>query len=270
MDRALLRAYLVEVLGVFGLVFFSAGIVCLQHLTTPQNQPPGTSPLLGHQPGLVGIALTQGLALAVLLALTLPQGGGLNPAVTLTLWVLGRIDGRRVAWLVGGQLVGAFLGGLVVRYTFADTVLRESRCGTPHLNPLPFPDITTGTLASGLVIELVLTFFLTLAIFQSFREAPGEQLRWAGLAGAILTACVLVGYPLTGAALNPARWFGPVLCEWGLPPASAGRPLPPPYADTLVYVAGPLVGALLAGVVCFLLPTGSTAAPAQGGARPRK
>jgi glycerol uptake facilitator-like aquaporin len=56
---------------------------------------------------------------------------------------------------------------------------------------------------------------------------------------------VLVAYPLTGAALNPARWFGPTLWELSI---RGGRT---PFADAFVYVAGPIVGAIIAGWWCF-------------------
>ncbi len=60
---------------------------------------------------------------------------------------------------------------------------------------------------------------------------------------------MLVSFPLTGAALNPARWFGTVFWEnW----ATAGTSGRSPFADVLVYLAGPIVGALLGGSFCFL------------------
>src|SRR5207249_10364950 len=85
------------------------------------------------------------------------------------------------------------------------------------------------------------------------------------MAGLTLTACVLFGFALTGAATNPARWFGPALSELLLP----GRPQSP-FADVFVYLAGPVLGALLAGLVYFKppLPARTTpAAPAETPAR---
>ena len=63
-----------------------------------------------------------------------------------------------------------------------------------------------------------------------------------------MIAAVIIGFPLTGAALNPARWFGPVLWELSLADAGSRRG---PMADMFVYLAGPILGALLAGLVCF-------------------
>src|SRR5207253_1137174 len=125
MDKNLRRAYLIELLGTFALVYFGAGVVCVNYLTTPSEQQPATSALMSQQPGLVGIALAQGLILAVALAVTVPLAGGfLNPAVTLMLWVFNRLDHVRTSWLIGAQVVGATLAGACLRFTFAEDVLR--------------------------------------------------------------------------------------------------------------------------------------------------
>lgn len=270
MNKPLLRAYVVELLGTFAVVFFGAGVICVNYLTTPTGQQPGTTAVLGHQPGLVGLALAQGLIYAVMLAATVPIAGGfLNPVITLTLWVFQRLDSVRTAWLLGAQLLGGFLAGLCLRLLFAAELLREARLGAPHLNPLVYPDVQWNSLLTGAGIELVLTFFLIFAIFgvilgRWFRPAAGASLetpaattdettgmleaRWMGLAaGLALTACMLLGYPLTGAATNPARWFGPVFWEW----AAFGSETIHPFGDAFVYTVGPLTGALLAGLVCF-------------------
>src|ERR1700722_16109440 len=103
MDAKTARITFVELVGAFGLVFFSAGLVCINQTTTPDGAA-GMSPLTLHQPGIVGVALGQGLILAALLALTVPISGGyLNPAIALMLWVFGKLETPRVAWLVGAQ-----------------------------------------------------------------------------------------------------------------------------------------------------------------------
>jgi glycerol uptake facilitator-like aquaporin len=265
MDRDIRRAYFVELIGTFALVYISAGVVCVNHLTTPSGQEPGKTALYGDQPGLVGIALAQGLILAAALLVTVPLSGGfLNPAITLMLWVFNRLDNARMAWLIGGQLVGAVLAGFCLRHTFAESVLGSARVGTPHLNPLVYPDLSFGALAAGSAVEVVLTFFLVLAIFGTWRE--GSALDRAGLtAGLTLTACVLFGFALTGAATNPARWLGTAPWELLLPGRSQN-----PFADVFVYLAGPVVGAQVGGLVYFrlLLPTLSSAAPSEPSTRP--
>jgi len=249
MQTSMPRAYCVELLGTFGLVFFSAGVVCLNYLAAPIDQPPGTSPLNLHQPGLVGVALAQGLIFAVLLTLTAPVSGGyLNPAIAVTLWAFNRLETRRLPWLLGAQLMGAFLAGMCLRFTFELGLLRTAQFGTPHVNLQTYNTLEQATLFAGVGVELVLTFFLVFAIFGAVPERS-RLAGWGG--GAVLAAAVLVGFPLTGAALNPARWFGTVLWEAWLGRLSIGRS--GPFSDIIVYLAGPILGALLAGAFCFLI-----------------
>jgi glycerol uptake facilitator-like aquaporin len=265
MDRSLLRAYVVELIGSFALVFFGAGVVCVNAMTTPSGQAPGATALLSVQPGLVGIALAQGLILAVALSVTVPVSGGyLNPAISLMLWVFNRLDSARASWLIGAQLLGSVLGAWCVRSTFGTAILRDARLGTPHLNPLVFhpesPVIPRGALVTGTGIEVVLTFFVVVAIFGVMIDGPRPRLAGLG-AGLAWTAGILLGFPLTGGATNPARWFGPALLELTLPEA----PPAGPFADAFVYIAGPLLGALAGGLVAFkLLLPGVAPAPETG------
>src|SRR5262245_18232564 len=255
MDRKLFRTYLVEMIGTFALVYVAAGIVCVNHMTTPQGQEPGKVPLTAHQPGVVGMALAQGLILAIMLAATVPISGGyLNPAITIMLWVFNKLDSVKMSWYIGAQFVGAVVAALCLRYTFDTTVLQSARMGTPHLNSIVYPGpLTRPLLLAGTGIELILTFFLVFAIFSvGAGNGRGRLAAWS--AGAGLAVGVLVGYPLTGAALNPARWFGPALWEMAAVEQTTG---PGAMADVFVYIAGPILGALVGGLVCFkIFPQG--------------
>ena len=102
-----------------------------------------------------------------------------------------------------------------------------------------------GTLVAGSAVELTLTFFLVFAIFAL---ATGDSLRLGIVAGMIATACCLFGYPLTGACMNPARWLGPTIFE-------AMRTTNYAWSHTVIYLAGPILGALAGGLAAFkLLP----------------
>jgi glycerol uptake facilitator protein len=245
MDSNLRRGLVAEGLGTFAVVYFSAGAVCVNYLTTPGAQHPSSSPLVALQPGLVGVALAHGLIFAAALAVTVRLSGGfLNPAITLMLWVFNRLDSKRTACFLVVQLAAALLAGACLRYTFTDEVLREARMGCPHLNNNAFEKIDFKAIAAGTSAELLLTFFLVFAIFGMHRE--GEDPSRVGLpAGLVIAAGSLVVYPLTGAAANPARWFGTVLWELALDGQAK------PWADTFVYLAGPILGALAAGLVTF-------------------
>ncbi|HXG10958.1 MAG TPA: aquaporin [Gemmataceae bacterium] len=230
------RTYLAELIGTFTLVFLGAGVVCTSKLAELSGQ---------YQPYLVGIALTQGAILAAALTATLNVSGGyLNPAVTLTLWVYKRLAGGRAFGLVVAQVLGALLAGLLLRITFREDVLQEARLGTPHLflpvfGGQPNEPPRLAMVLSGIGIELVLTFILTFAIFGTVIDPRAPRLGGLGV-GLALTACVLVGFDLTGAAANPARWLGPVV--WEATVRSEGA-----FHDHAVYWIGPTLGALLAG-----------------------
>jgi glycerol uptake facilitator-like aquaporin len=256
MDGRAVRAAIVELVGAFGLVLFSAGVVCVNSMTSAQT--PGTAPLTLHQPGLVGIALAQGMILAVLLALTVPVSGGyLNPAITLTQWAFGRLESVPAAVFIAAQTLGSVLAGGVLRLVFSPEILQSARYGAAHLNPLAYPFVAQSSVLAGTSVELILTFFLAFAMFGIIGSAGGLR---AGLApGMVQAAAVLVAFPLTGAALNPIRWFGPVVCD---AMSGAGSN---PWNDFLVYLAGPVLGALLGGLFCSRIYPSVTEPAAPGG-----
>jgi glycerol uptake facilitator-like aquaporin len=242
------RAYVAEFAGTLAWVFLSAGAILADALGPALDIP---------RIGLIGIALVVGMSYAGLLAATAPLSGGfLNPAVTLALWVFHRVDTGRAIALAAVQFAGAAVGGLAVRGLLnlrADAVI-AARLGTPHLNLDAFGVSRIGptVLIQGMGIEAVLTFalvFVILAVYfdpRSNEFLGGFARRWANVAvGLFLTAEVLVAGQLTGAATNPARWFGTVIWELTIPELDARRPL----ADHAVYWVGPTIGALLAGIL---------------------
>jgi glycerol uptake facilitator-like aquaporin len=256
MDKNLMRAYLAELIGTFALVFFGAGAVCVNYMLPDAglNTPVGW-------PAVIAVALTQGLVLAVALSVTLHFSTGyLNPAVTLMLWCFNRLDTPKMIWYVGAQLVGGALAGLCLYATFDLEVRTQSHLGTPHVNLRALgardPSSVLDVVAPGTGIELVLTFFLVFAIFGTMLMTRGE--RATGLTvGLAMVAITLVGYWFTGAAANPARWFGTVVWErLDEQPAGSAFANRSPFFDMFVFVGGPILGALLAGAVFFkyLLP----------------
>jgi glycerol uptake facilitator-like aquaporin len=260
MDKNL-RPYLAELIGTFAFVFLTAGAVCVNGIAALAWAAPDVSvaptDILQARGGLLGIALVAGFAYAGALAFTLPFANGyLNPAVPLTLWVFKRLDGKPTIGLIGAQLLGAFLAGLLLRVllAFNEQALVVASLGTPHLNLAAFGalSVSVGTVLRGIAIELVLTFVLVFAIFGTMLDprAPKLASGWVGrLAplwlGLIVVAATLVAFPLTGAALNPARWFGPVVWESSIVPLLTRGP----FRDHAVFWIGPLAGALVAGTL---------------------
>jgi len=169
-------------------------VVCVNQLTTPNPGEAGVAPLTLHQSGLFGIALTQGLILAVLLALTVPVSGGyLNPAVTVMLWAFGRMDSARAGVLLAAQLLGSVLAASCLRLVFNLDILQTARFGTPHVNPLAYPFLSQQIVLAGSGIEVVLTFFPGLRHLRhdgSGRRSDAARPR----AWMVQAAAVLVGY----------------------------------------------------------------------------
>jgi glycerol uptake facilitator protein len=259
-----LRAYLVELVGTFLLVFFSGGVICATQLAAHKAREARVDEarVLGkdvtavesHKPidtpvSLLCIALVQGAVLAIVLSVTTRVSQGcLNPAVTLTLWVTKRFDFGRCFTLIVVQMIGAVLAGMLIFLVFPQNINEASFVGTPHLYDFykSAEDVRPGHWVIGSAVEILLTFLLTLTLLTTVLDAKRAEWRWAPLlCGLALTAAVLVGYHLSGAALNPARWWGTAVWQQQVPQL-ANQPV---LQDHLPYWMGPIVGALLAGVV---------------------
>jgi aquaporin Z len=217
-DRAV-AALIAEATGTFLFFFVGAGSVVLGDYLAGNG---------GTGPGLLGVAFAHGLALAVLVsALGAVSGGHFNPAVTLAVWIMGKITLLRAGLYLVAQLVGALAAGLALKLVFADA-WQASNIGTPALGPGITPLI-------GIGIEAVLTALLVLAVIGTAVDPRAPKI--GGLAiGLAVAADILVGGPLTGAAMNPARWFGPAV--------AAGA-----YADWYVWWIGPAIGAAVAALL---------------------
>lgn len=198
----------------------------------------GAAVLMGAEIGMTGVALAFGLAIvAAAYGLGAISGAHLNPAVSLGMVMAGRMTvGEFVGYAVA-QCVGALIGALVLLliasgkadYSVAVNGLGQNGFGAGYLGEYG--------LGSALLFEGVMTFlFVTVILGATGPEAaPG----FAGLAiGLTLAAIHLVGINVTGVSVNPARSFGPAVLV-------GGKAL----ADLWVFVAAPLAGGALAGIV---------------------
>jgi aquaporin Z len=213
---SLFRRSLAELLGTFALVFFGVGSVASRFF-------PDTTY------GLLGVAVTHGLVLAVMVtALMGISGGHLNPAVTLGLVAVRRTELRTGLAYIVAQLLGAVLATLLVKALFPAVVLRPIALGTPSIaNNVQFHQAT--------ILEAVMAFFLVSAVFGTCINPAAPRLGGLGI-GLTLIFAILVGGPLTGAAVNPARAFGPALVS--------GQ-----WVGHLAYWIGPIVGGILAALL---------------------
>jgi MIP family channel proteins len=205
-----------EFIGTFALIFIGAGSIA-------------------YARSLTDIALAHGLVIAVFVsAVGFISGGHFNPAITL-----GFVITRRIAtplavfyWIV--QFSAAAIAALVLKLVLPSTVENQTSLGAPALGG----GVGAG---AGVVIEAILTFFLVFVVFATAVDPRGAFKQIAGLAiGFTITLDILMGGVFTGAAMNPARAFGPQLVgdHW---------------TKAWVWYVGPLAGGVIAASLYELL-----------------
>jgi MIP family channel proteins len=231
MDHDPLRRGVAEFVGTFTLIFAGAGSVLA---ITKALAPALTSaPAIDVYSGLtlVGVALANGLAIAVMVsAVGHISGGHFNPAVTLGFAVTRRIAPSLAVVYWSMQFAAAAAAAALLRWLFPEGARRITHLGAPGLS-------SGVSVWQGLVIEIVLTFFLVWVVFATAADPGGTFKSIAGLAiGLTITMDVLVGGPMTGAAMNPARAFGPEL-------------LSRHWTDAWIWYVGPFVGGAVAALL---------------------
>jgi MIP family channel proteins len=212
--EAFLQRGIAEFVGTFTLIFVGAGSI------------------IATQGGnLTAIGLAHGLAIGVMAsAVGHISGGHFNPAVTLGFVVTRRIEARLAATYWFAQLIGAVLAAFMLTWLLPQNQVDAVNLGAPAVGN----GIGAG---SAVVIEAVLTFFLVWVIFATAADPRGTFASIAGLAiGLTITLDIYIGGLYTGAAMNPARAFGPDLVQ-------------NVWSDAWVWWVGPLVGGALAALL---------------------
>ena len=216
LERDYLRRCAAEFVGTFALIFVGAGSIAFARTLTD-------------------IALAHGLVIAVMVsAVGFISGGHFNPAVTL-----GFVVTRRIAPALAGaywvtQFAAATIAALLLKWVLPNSIESQSKLGVPGLG---------GGIGSGgaVVVEAVLTFFLVWVVFATAVDPRGTFQQIAGLAiGFTISLDILMGGVLTGAAMNPARAFGPQLVgnHW---------------SHFWIWYVGPLAGGVIAASLYELL-----------------
>jgi aquaporin NIP len=202
------RRALAEAIATFALVFAGCGAIV-------------SDDRYGHPLGGVGVALTFGLVIMVMVYATGHLSGAhINPAVTLAFTATRHFPTRDAFAYIGAQLTGGIAGALTLLAVWPD---QPANLGAT------LPHVSVGR---ALIYEIVLTAVLMFVI-----TAVATDTRAVGAAAAIAIGGAvgldaLFGGPVTGASMNPARSLAPALV--------AGR-----WHDIWIYVLGPVVGALL-------------------------
>jgi glycerol uptake facilitator-like aquaporin len=165
------------------------------------------------------------------------SGGHINPAITLGMLATRRITPRDAAAYVAAQLAGAVLAIVVAKWTIPASVGNLALWGTPTLHPAT-------SMGTAIGLEALLTFFLMSAVLGTAVLRTAPKIGGFGV-GLTLFFTIMVGGPLTGAALNPARAFGPALMSGT-------------WTAQAVWWIGPIAGAIVAALVWrWIVPEGS-------------
>ncbi|MEI5991936.1 aquaporin Z [Enterococcus termitis] len=220
----MMKKAIAECLGTFILVFFGTATAVLG------NGMEGI--------GTTGIALAFGLTIiAAAYSIGTVSGAHLNPAVSLGMWLNKRISTMELVYYIVGQIVG----GLIASFALL-SILNASGKETTNLGQNGFGDFNA---VGALTIEIILTFIFVLVIMTVTSAKKGNAKLAGVVIGLTLTMIHLVGIPLTGTSVNPARSLAPAIFVGG-----------DALAQVWVFIVAPLIGGLLAALVAkYLLDT---------------
>lgn len=214
-----LNKCLAEVFGTFMLVFFGVGAAVIA----------------GSAAGELGISLAFGIAIiAAAYSIGHISGAHLNPAVSLGAFISGRMTAIEMAKYIVSQLIGALLGIIAVfgilTFGYSDYSVAEYGIGQNSFGETQ--------MVMAFIFELVATFtFVTVVLGATSKKNP--NVAYAGLAiGFTLAVIHIVGIPLTGVSVNPARSIAPALLAGGTA-----------LTQLWLFIIAPLVGGAIAGLI---------------------
>lgn len=194
-----IKKYVAELLGTFTLVFIGCGsaVIAKSYI------------------GFMGISFAFGLTvLGMVYAIGSISGCHINPAITLSMFVAGKIKSKDTAIYIIMQCIGAIIAAgllLAIATGNADYSLSENGLGQ---NGYGSKSPAEYSLPACFIAEVVLTFIFLFVIFGSTsKNAPNG---FAGISiGLTLVFIHLVGIPITGTSVNPARSLGPAVFVGG-------------------------------------------------------
>ena len=244
-DTDLGQLFLSEIVGTAMLLLLGGGVVANVALTKTK----------GFSGGFLLVNFGWGLAVFAGVTVSYASGAHLNPAVSIAQLVLGNIDFVQFLVYVAAQMIGAFLGAVLVWLSYKN-----------HFDEEPDPANKLGVFSTGpgirnygwnVVTEVIATFVLVFVIIGFGRGGDAELGVPAGLAalGAVPVALLVVGIGAslggpTGYAINPARDLGPRIAHAVLPIRGKGGS---DWGYSWVPVVGPLVGGVLAALASMAL-----------------
>jgi len=223
-----LKRYICEVIGTFTLVFFAAGAVMVSALTEGDL-------------GAIGGGLISGLVLMIIIfTFAHVSGAHVNPALSIAFVYLGVLERRLLPGYIVAQMLGSLAAGLALLWSLGQ--IGDMGANLPNIGLGISPFI-------ALLIETFLSFLLMLVIAGAL-SAGGRIAELAAIPiGATVGIEVMLMGPVAGAAMNPARAFGPYVALGD-------------FTHYWIYVAGPIVG-MMAGALVFRFTHGDLTMPVQ-------
>ncbi|ANH81509.1 aquaporin [Niabella ginsenosidivorans] len=190
--------------------------------------------------GLLGIAFAFGLSVvAMAYAIGHISGCHINPAISIGMVVAGRMKAGEAAYYIIAQIIGAIIGAAllyVIASGKADYTGGLGQDGYGELSPQKY------SMVSGFIAEVVFTFIFLLVIFgaTSSKNIHGG---FAGLSiGLSLVLIHIVGIPVTGVSVNPARSIGPAVLVGGAA-----------LSQVWLFIVAPIIGAILSALIWNIL-----------------
>ncbi|MBT8303039.1 MAG: MIP family channel protein [Bacteroidia bacterium] len=215
MSETLFKTSFAEFIGTFLLVFFGTGAIVVDDVYNG---------IVGH----LGISVAFGLVvLIVIYAIGEISGAHLNPAVSLGFFAAKRMPFNKTVWYIIAQILGAILASMALKGLFPESMtLGET--------------MPSGSIMQTIITEIILSFTLMFVII-NVATGSKEQGITAGLAiGFTVLICALVGGPISGASMNPARSIGPAMVSFEI-------------HHLWIYILAPIVGAILGVLVWKLI-----------------
>lgn len=220
--------FIVELVGTFSLVLFGCGAAAVAGVDTLA----GLSGI-----GLLGISLAFGLAVVVMAySIGGISGCHINPAITISMLVAGKIELKEALGYIVAQFIGATLAAFVLMqilngmngFTMGEYALGSNGWGEEYQNKF--------NMTSAFITEAVLTFLFLFVIFATTSKWGNSTM--AGLAiGLSLVLIHLVAIPITGTSVNPARSFGPAIFAGGAA-----------LSQLWLFIIAPIIGGVLSAL----------------------
>lgn len=226
-----MRKYLSEFIGTFVLVFIGCGAAAVTN---------GVDGILG----ILGIAFAFGLAIvAMAYSIGNISGCHVNPAVSLAMWINKKMDGRDFIGYVVSQVLGAVVAAALLKLIIGMCHPAITSLGTNGFDNFSSVHLD---MIGAIIVEVVLTLIFVLAILGV--TSKKEYSSVSGLViGLSLVLVHIIGIPLTGTSVNPARSLGPALLAGG-----------DALNQVWVFILAPLVGAAFAALIWKFLSKDET------------